>query len=74
MNFLHYFLFGGPILACLDPDPDYQFGSADPIESGSNPDPEHCKLAQAFYQHGTRRFTHSDRNIAVNGSQHFRYK
>jgi hypothetical protein len=37
-------LFGGIVSACLDPHPNSQSGTADPIISGSNPDPDpkHC--------------------------------
>jgi hypothetical protein len=33
-------LFLWVIFALLDPDPDSEYGSTDPIESGSNPDPQ----------------------------------
>jgi hypothetical protein len=38
VKFLNFFLFLWVIFAILDPDPDHW----DPIESGSNPDPQHC--------------------------------
>jgi hypothetical protein len=44
MKFLNYFLLLWVIFALLDLDPDSKFGSGyrsrDPIESGSNPDPD----------------------------------
>ncbi len=50
-----------------NPDPLTQ------LNLGLNPDPKHRKLVHTFYQCGNRRFTHSDRNIALNGSQHSVY-
>jgi hypothetical protein len=37
------------ILACLalDPDPDSQSGSANPLKSGSNPDPKNYHSARS---------------------------
>jgi hypothetical protein len=42
MNFKKKFLLLRVIFALLDPDPDSESGtgSTDPIESGSNPDPQ----------------------------------
>ncbi len=40
MNFYKFFLLLWVIFALLDPDPDSQSGSTDPIESGSNPAPD----------------------------------
>jgi hypothetical protein len=42
MNFYKFFLLLWVIFALLDPDPDSESGSGstDPIESGSNPDPQ----------------------------------
>jgi hypothetical protein len=42
MNFYKFFLPLWVIFALLDPDPDSESGSGstDPIESGSNPDPQ----------------------------------
>jgi hypothetical protein len=46
MKFINFFLYLWVIFALLDPDPDCESGSGyaskDPIESGSNPDPQHC--------------------------------
>ncbi len=46
MKFLIFFLLLWVIFALLGPDPDSEsgYGSTDLIESGSNPDPEHCCL------------------------------
>jgi hypothetical protein len=35
------------IFALLDPDPDFESGSADLIESGSNPDSKHCSWSES---------------------------
>jgi hypothetical protein len=40
-KFLNFILFLWVILALLDPDSES--GSSDLIESGSNPDPKHCR-------------------------------
>jgi hypothetical protein len=40
MNFSKKFLLLWIIFALLDPDSEYGSGSTDPIESGSNPDPD----------------------------------
>jgi hypothetical protein len=42
MKFLNFFYFLWVIFALLDPDPDSEYGSGstDPIESGSNTDPD----------------------------------
>jgi hypothetical protein len=40
--------FGGTTSACLDPDLDSQFGSADPFESVSNPDQKHKTLLKGL--------------------------
>jgi hypothetical protein len=37
MNFLYFSFCGGTVLACLDPSPDPESGSANTFESGSNP-------------------------------------
>jgi hypothetical protein len=42
IKFINFLLFLGVIFALLDPDLDYESGSRDPFESGSNPDPQHC--------------------------------
>jgi hypothetical protein len=44
MNFSIFFLLLWVIFALVDPDPDSEYGSGftDPIESGSNPDPQPC--------------------------------
>ncbi len=41
------------IFALLDPDLDSGSGSTDPIESGSNPDPQPCKQEISAYQTGS---------------------
>jgi hypothetical protein len=42
MKFIKFFFYvcGSFLFALLDPDPDCRYGSRDPIESGSNPDPD----------------------------------
>jgi hypothetical protein len=49
-NFFSFSIWG-PIFTCLDlgPDPDWESGSADPLESRSNPDPIHwfCSVQAA---------------------------
>jgi hypothetical protein len=44
-DFINCFLFLWVIFAPLDPEPDCESGTRDPIEPGSNPDPDpqHCK-------------------------------
>jgi hypothetical protein len=41
---INFFLFLWVIFSLLDPDPDCESGSGDPIDSGYNPDPDpqHC--------------------------------
>jgi hypothetical protein len=40
IKFLNFFLLSWVIFALLDPDPEYGYGSNDPIEYGSNSDPD----------------------------------
>jgi hypothetical protein len=40
MKFIKFFLCLWVIFAFLEPNPDCESGSVDPIESGSNPDPD----------------------------------
>jgi hypothetical protein len=52
MKFINYFIFFWLIFALLDPHPDCKsgsgYGSRDPIESGSDPDPQHCLPCQSL--------------------------
>jgi hypothetical protein len=52
MNFYHFFLLLWVIFARLDPDPDSEYGSGstDPIEYGSNtdPDPQPCLQLKSY--------------------------
>jgi hypothetical protein len=45
MKFINFFHFWKPFLLILDPDCESGSGFGDPIESGSNadPDPKHCQ-------------------------------
>jgi hypothetical protein len=64
MKFINFFLCLLVIFALLDPDPDYEsasgYGSRDPIESGSNPNPvpQHWK-AECLRCKGDRRINKS---------------
>jgi hypothetical protein len=49
MNFYNFFLLLWVIFALLVPDPDSESGSTDPIEFGSNPDPQPCLKLSCFY-------------------------
>ncbi len=48
---INFFLFWWAIFALLDPDRESGYGSRDPIESGSNPDPDpqHCWKSWVLY-------------------------
>jgi hypothetical protein len=46
MNFYKFFPLLWVIFALLDPDPDSESGSTDPIVSGSNPDPQPCRQVE----------------------------